>query len=133
LAAALEQGIDLAVGQHPFAGPEDPAQVQRCVFTRARAGRGPFRDRLDLDCPRALDQVRRLVIELDGEHPAPRRQRRLQEIRNLDERLQQIRAGLVLIVEVRLARIGREPDEFRTLADKTWPLPLAWASGPSAG
>ena len=71
---------------------------------------------LDLDGARALQEVGRLVVELDVEELLPRRHHRLQEIRNLHERLHDVDARLLIVVEVRLARVGREADQLGALA-----------------
>jgi hypothetical protein len=72
-------------------------------------------DGFDLDLAGALQEVGRLVVELDGEEPLPGGQDHLQKIGDFDERLEHVDARLLLILEVRFARVGREADQFGAL------------------
>jgi hypothetical protein len=49
------------------------------------------------------------------EETPPRRHHRAQEIRDLDQRLEHVEPRVVVIMKVRLARIGGEADQFRAL------------------
>ena len=110
LAFALQQRAHLGLGQKPLSGTEDPTQIERRVSVgrgRTIGSRRPLRHRFHFDRARALEQVCGLLIELQRKHPPPRRERRLQEIWNLRERLQQVSPVLLTIVKVRFPRIGR--------------------------
>ena len=128
LAPSLQEGRDLGVGEHPLPRPEDPAQVEGPrVCARAL---GAFRDRLDLDGAGPLQKVDRLVVQLDHEGALPHRKDRLQEIRDLHQGLQQVGAGLLIVMVVGLAGVGCEPDQLRALARGNVPVAVGMGVGP---
>ena len=124
LAPSPEQRRDLGVRQHPLPGPEDPAQVE------ARVTGGALGHGLDLDAPGPLQQVGGTVVELDGEHPLPERQRHLEEIRDLHQGLHQVDARLLIVLEMGLARVGGQADQLRALARRDMPVSVGSGVGP---
>ena len=101
--------VDLLLRKQALAGAENPAQLQ------AHAG-ALFGVRLDLDRPLALDQVRRVVVELGDEIPAPDRQRGAQELRDLLQQVEDVDVRFLLVMKMRLAGVGREADQLAALA-----------------
>ncbi len=108
-----EERRDLGIGQHPLAGAEDPPQVEpHAIAVRAARAGYCLRHGLDLDRTGALEQVGGLVVELHREEPFPGREDGAEEVGDLDQGLQQVEAGVLLVVEVGLTGVSGEADEL---------------------
>ncbi|CAM3076351.1 hypothetical protein RAHE111665_14065 [Rariglobus hedericola] len=118
---AREQG-NFLVGQHAFAGFEDPAEVEPLPvrLALARGGHG-----FDGDFLGALEQLAGLRVELDGEQFFPRGQRCAQEVGNLHHRGEDVEARDLVVGEVGFARVGREADQLRAFAGADGRMTLA--------
>ena len=71
---------------------------------------------LDFDGPLALLQIPDVVVELDREIALPHRQHGPHELGNLLQQIQHVDVRLLLIVKMRLPRVGGEADQFAPLA-----------------
>ncbi len=108
-AAAPGQHLHLLLGQQAFAGAEDPAELEAGPVALLGVG-------LDFHRALALQQVRGILIEFDGEITPPHRQQGAQEFRDLRQQVEHIDVRLLVVMEVRLAGVGRETDEFAAFA-----------------
>ena len=89
LAVAFQHRINLRVREQPFAGAEYPPQIERRMFAVSTGCSGfqrrALRDGFDFDRARALEEIRRFLVELDQKQPFPGRQHGPQKIRHLDQ------------------------------------------------
>ena len=92
--------------------------------------RGALGHGLDLHGARALQEVGRLVVELEGEEAPPCRHDGAQEVGDLDQRFQEVDPRLLMIVKVGLAGVGSEADEFGALGGRNMSVVAGMGFGP---